>query len=1118
MTQWDPHDDHFDPAALADEAIRSNLDPSVFEKIDDRDIRRPVNWFEWCFDRNFLNVTPFPKQVEICVNFFGQFCPRCTDPQFMETDKLGHRRLLIEPVDCSLGAIQERIVFLQNGVCPRCHVQKPELLAKKELNHYYNLCGAAGMRSSKTVMTAGLIGTYQLARMLLIPSPSKYFGLLEDQTLHGTFCAITAGQAYETLWQAFKDRIGTAPWFQQYHAFLGAEALRLNKEKFYEVKDTFVWYAHKKLSCSYSGPDIRTIRGRTRFMCVEGKTLVYTKDGIFTMKELSAGRPLDFSSLDVEVLTENRSARSSQFYSAKKSRIVRIVTRHGYEIAGTPVHPIRILQEDGLRRWQMLDDVQCGQSIVLRKAALFSITPWKFPRYEVVGPHVRYRLPDSLDSDLAWLFGILIAEGTIWYKGPQDGGFSFFTADQDIFERARRIFLEKFGGDLKYERVHNGWRPVCQSPRVGRWLIEAGVCGNSHTKDVPISILRSPRSIVASFIRGYFDGDGHSEDSHIAITSASEELLRKVHVLLLGFGVVAYRKAIHRKEGNYWMVRICGSNIERFHAAIGFSVTRKQPKAPTERNYGADEKIPIDPTLITSKHIPNTYQYLCHDGSVRKVFLSSFTTFFRRCRTRPMLQRVNLEDIALINPALSNNIQDILQREDLYYDEVVDKSEETGETFDLTIPDEHSFVANGIISHNTSIDEIGWFDVQAEATAQNVKVRLNAKETHEALIKSLRTVRSASAALRAKGEIDPIDGLNADVSSPSSINDAIMVGLREANEDPTIYAFHYATWEMNPYVPLDSLRSEMRNRSVFERDYEAIPPLGVNQFMSNQVSVEKCQKDAGQHRMISWDKKIFNDEFGDKTMYLEVKPIVQDRNRPRILVIDTGLANNCFAVEMWSYDRELKMPVCDIALECMPEGIGDDRILVNFPLMYEKCVVPLLTSYRVILVVYDRWNSVDQVQRIRKDHKVEAVQYTLKWADFLQVRARLIDSSIRIPKLEVPIEEVRKSDRQFEEIIRPIPVTHMALQILTVREAGRKVVKPINGNDDLFRCLCLALRFILDPAYTSKFEQYGVGFMGTRGSIGAMRSNRGGSSQVVQHERNQNAMIGVRRSFIQTLK
>jgi hypothetical protein len=514
----------------------------------------------------------------------------------------------------------------------------------------------------------------------MIPSPSKYFGVLENQTLHGVFVAITAGQAYDTGWQAFKDRIGTAPWFQQYHAFLDTEAQKLGKEKFYDFKDSFLWYVHKNLSFSYSGPDIRTIRGRTRYYC--------------------------------------------------------------------------------------------------------------------------------------------------------------------------------------------------------------------------------------------------------------------------------------------------------------------------------------------------------------------------------------------------------------------------------------------------SVDESGWFDVQADVTVKNVKVRLNFKETHTALIRSLQTVRSAAHALRAKGEIDPVDGINVDVSSPSSINDAIMIGLREATEDSTIYAFHYSSWEMNPFLPLSSLRSEQRNRATFERDYEAVPPLGVSQFMDNQLSVEKCQRIESQQQMVLWDKKVITDEFNDKTLYLEVKPLRPDRNRPRIITVDTGFSNNSFAVELWSYDRELKMPVCDVALECAPESGETDKILINFPMMLEKCVVPLINSFRVLLVVYDRYNSIDAVQRLRKDYKVEALQYTLKWQDFLQVRSRLIDSSLRLPRFEIPIEDVRKSDRQFEEIVRPIPATHLALQILTVRQAGRKVVKPINGNDDLFRCLCLAVKFLLDPAYTSKFEQYGAGLAAGRPPVGVMRSNRGEVVQAAQHQRNPSSLLGVRKAFV----
>jgi len=92
----------------------------------------------------------------------------------------------------------------------------------------------------------------------------------------------------------------------------------------------------------------------------------------------------------------------------------------------------------------------------------------------------------------------------------------------------------------------------------------------------------------------------------------------------------------------------------------------------------------------------------------------------------------------------------------------------------------------------------------------------------------------------------------------------------------------------------------------------------------------------------------------------------------------------------------------------------------------------------------------------------------------------------------------------------------LALQILTVRAAGRKVVKPLNGTDDLFRCLALAVTFLLDPKYTRRFEQYGVAGRFVQTSVGAVRSNRNNPPSRIAGTENQ--QTGLRKSFVATLK
>jgi hypothetical protein len=193
----------------------------------------------------------------------------------------------------------------------------------------------------------------------------------------------------------------------------------------------------------------------------------------------------------------------------------------------------------------------------------------------------------------------------------------------------------------------------------------------------------------------------------------------------------------------------------------------------------------------------------------------------------------------------------------------------------------------------------------------------------------------------------------------------------------------------------------------------------------------------------------------------------------------------------------------------MPERDGGEAVAVNFPLMYEQVLQRLFQHFWVCLVLYDRWQSVDQMQRIRKEHKIEAVQYSLKWTDFQLVRSRVLDSAVALPKLEVPIADVRKDDRPFERIVTNNPVTHLALQILTVREGGRKVIKPLNGTDDLFRCLCLGITFMLDPKYTPRFERHGSALGGSRRVNAVIRTSRD-SGERLHHVP---TGVGVRKSF-----
>lgn len=979
-------DPKFDPAQLAEDAIRANLDPHVFEQVNEEDIARPTNVFEWIRGRRFLDLQPFPKQVEICTNIFSDFCPSCTDPKYLEVDEnFGVSRLLITTRE-SLGDIQDRVQFLDHGVCGRCQGTRLEFQRRGQLPHYLDLAGVAGMRSSKSVTTGGLIATYQLSRFLALPSPSRFFRLLSGQMLHGTFVALTAGQAYDTLWQAFKDRIEGAPWFKVYHEFLDSEGQRLSRE-LYDIKDTFLWYGHKQLSWSFCGPDIRTIRGRTRIFtaiderswmdmgaegstarirlnsnethhalvkCVYGDTLVQTSAGLLRADEIVEHRDDGFEPRSIKVAAPGGSRTTSHTYYTTAEVSRSLVTRFGYEIGGSLTHRVvRIDPQTCRAEYAYLADITEGDYVAIMRGAdlwpvdLVDVSDWSVDLH--FNAKELPKVPTHVTSELASILGHLVTEGCIRHYETRD--YVSFTQHE---RQPMAVFVDNmqacFGVELDADRNEQVIGSVALMSFLNHCGLDAVL---SAEKMIPWAVRRSPRRVVVEFLRALFDGDGTTNTrTGISYTSASKTLIRQLQTLLLNFNIVASMSQSENSatNGSDYRLGIFGENAQRFAENIGFLSDRKQTWG--SRVHTNTDVIPYARANLLNRIRRHTVKgggYVrCQDGEIRRLGLhvcgqradSRDLTYtnIRKLKADGWVDRLRL-----IDAEFAANIDDALA-DNFFWDRVTDVTVSTRpvELFDVSVPDggerlPHAFFGNGLVNHN-----------------------------------SLQTIRSASMALREQGIYDAPDGLNADISSPCSINDSLMQTLREANQDPTIYGFHYATWEMNPNIPLISLKTEQLNPQEFERDYGAVPPLGANQFISAQAPVLKCQRDT-QQDLVSWSYETLTDDFGDTSCYLRVRARARDKSKPRILTVDTGFSNNSYAVALWSYDKGERIPVCDVALECAPRELGNDRVPVNFPAMYEHCIEPLCHNFHVIMAVFDRWNCVAGDTLVYTEHGIKRI-------------------------------------------------------------------------------------------------------------------------------------------------
>ena len=125
----------FNPSDLFKQLSDNDLDPSIFNTIDESPFPKAPNFLEWAVGPQFLNTLILPRQVEIGTKLFNEYCPACSNPGYI--DNL---------FDQSVGNIRSNVVFLEHGVCPQCKVTRWELYKDKKLVFKNELVASAAKR------------------------------------------------------------------------------------------------------------------------------------------------------------------------------------------------------------------------------------------------------------------------------------------------------------------------------------------------------------------------------------------------------------------------------------------------------------------------------------------------------------------------------------------------------------------------------------------------------------------------------------------------------------------------------------------------------------------------------------------------------------------------------------------------------------------------------------------------------------------------------------------------------------------------------------------------------------------------------------------------------------
>ncbi len=441
--------------------------------------------------------------------------------------------------------------------------------------------------------------------------------------------------------------------------------------------------------------------------CVTGDTLVVTDNGLIPINQISQPGVEDVS---VRILSKDgQTNTASKWWDCGAFPTWSVRTQRGYEVTGTANHPLLVAvphASDGrvTLTWKTIAQLAVGDYIVMdRSTNLWPEQPVDlhpfYPSFLQKSRAKQHTLPETLDEDLAFLLGALLAEGTFrdqvieFTNTPGDFAEHFIQSWQRVFPTCRLHIFER-------EPAGFGKKPFLQIQVVSQHVIAfikaLGLSGRSAQRQIPEVILRSPRHVAAAFLRGLFEGDGAVEKSgrsllRLNLTASNRLMLRQAQTLLLRFGIVASLNEDRTRQMHRLLIS-GRDNLILFSCEIGFT------SAVKSKALAAILDLHTGKALSRTDFIPYLAEYVrTHATRGQREWLSkhNFDHTDRLIATLPRLAQV-LPAVAVAE------IENLAHQHYLF--ERVESIEYAGEqpVYSVRVDSAcHSFVANGFVNHNT---------------------------------------------------------------------------------------------------------------------------------------------------------------------------------------------------------------------------------------------------------------------------------------------------------------------------------------------------------------------------------------------------------------------------------
>lgn len=426
--------------------------------------------------------------------------------------------------------------------------------------------------------------------------------------------------------------------------------------------------------------------------CLVPDSMIITNSGLIDIGDIGNKNGDKWQDISLKV---NNDKDATKFYVNGLDSCVTISSKDDYRISGTLLHRIKVLDENNNHQWKRLSDIKVGDIAPIHIGGIISGN--KDVRLPILGDKYHknntLNVPESMNKDLAEFIGYFMGDGSLHEKGIR---LCVTNEDDDVIDRLKDLSYKLFNIYITTEQCEGYICVYVNSVPLTRWWIECGFnkikpnedhIGKGFTPHIPKMILSTnDKEIYCSFLRGLFEADGTVNiDSGVqSLSTSSESFYYSLKSMLLLVGLPTHRHTGKSGlgEGDLYRIVIPSKSFAiKYSKIIGFISKRKTDKqcvSVGDKSHGCQVYISND-TLNKISSFSDKFRIRSYRKHGERNIIS------RSCAEEYVIESGDkLDELNYIYSEIES-VSDIFE----------------SETFDISVPDGNTYIANGFISHNT---------------------------------------------------------------------------------------------------------------------------------------------------------------------------------------------------------------------------------------------------------------------------------------------------------------------------------------------------------------------------------------------------------------------------------